>query len=105
MSYCRFLSGVLRGELLQPYLVTNVTSLVEQSEPGSVCEKIELHLTYTCLLELLATDYLRYQFLYLIYGISSLDALRKSLKKKETKIKKEIIEALQQASYRRKRSG
>ena len=33
------------------------------------------------------------------------DALTKSLKKKETRIKKEKVEALQQASYRRKRSG
>ena len=37
--------------------------------------------------------------------ICSLDALKKSLKKKETRIKKEIVEALQQASYHRKRTG
>ena len=37
--------------------------------------------------------------------ICSLDALKKSSKKKETRIKKEIVEVLQQASYRRKRSG
>ena len=37
--------------------------------------------------------------------ICSLDALKKSPKKKETKIKKEIVEVLQQASYRRKRTG
>ena len=37
--------------------------------------------------------------------ICSLDALKKSSKKKETKIKKEIVEVLQQASYRRKRTG
>ena len=37
--------------------------------------------------------------------ICSLDDLRKSSKKKETRIKKEIVEVLQQASYRRKRTG
>ena len=37
--------------------------------------------------------------------ICSLDALKKSSKKKEARIKKEIVEVLQQASYRRKRSG
>ena len=35
--------------------------------------------------------------------IYSLDALKKASKKKETRIKKEIVEMLQQASYRRKR--
>ena len=33
--------------------------------------------------------------------ICSLDALKKSSKKKETGIKKEIVEVLQQGSYRR----
>ena len=37
--------------------------------------------------------------------ICSLDALKKSLKKKETRIKKEIVEVLQQPSYRKKRTG
>ena len=37
--------------------------------------------------------------------ISSLDVLKKSSKKKEKRIKKEIVELLQQASYHRKRSG
>ena len=55
----RFLRGVSRGELLQPYLVINVTGLVEPTESGSVWEKIELHLTSTCLLKLLAAKYLR----------------------------------------------
>ena len=36
--------------------------------------------------------------------ICSLDALKKSLEKKETKIKKEIVEVLQQASYCRKKT-
>ena len=34
--------------------------------------------------------------------IYSLDALKKSSKKKETRIKKEIVELLQQPSYRQK---
>ena len=34
-----------------------------------------------------------------------LDALKMSSKKMETKIKKEMVEVLQQASYRRKRTG
>ena len=34
----------------------------------------------------------------------SLDALKKSSKKKEARIQREIVEVLQQASYRRKRS-
>ena len=40
-------------------------------------------------------------------AICSLDALQKSSKKKETRIriKKKIVEVLQQASYSRKRSG
>ena len=37
--------------------------------------------------------------------IRSLDALKKSLKKKEARIKKEMVEVLQQGSYRRKRTG
>ena len=35
----RFLGGVSRSELLQLYLVINVTGLVEPTEPGSVWEK------------------------------------------------------------------
>ena len=37
--------------------------------------------------------------------ICNLDVLKKSSKKKETRIKKEIVEVLQQGSYRRKRTG
>ena len=37
--------------------------------------------------------------------IGSLDALKKSSKKKETRIKREIVEVLQKASYRRKWTG
>ena len=39
--------------------ITNVTGLVEPTESGSVWEKFELHLTSTCLLELLAVENLR----------------------------------------------
>ena len=45
-----------------------------------------------------------YHFLYLTYAFFSLDAVKKSSKKKEARIQKEIVEVLQQASYRRKRS-
>ena len=38
-------------------------------------------------------------------NICSLDALKKSSKKKETKRNKEIVEVLQQASYRKKLQG
>ena len=44
-----------------------------------------------------------YQFLYLIIVFCYLDALKTASKKKETRIKMEIVEVLQQASYRRKR--
>ena len=37
--------------------------------------------------------------------ICSLDALRKSLNKKETGIEKKIVEMLQQATDRRKKTG
>ena len=37
--------------------------------------------------------------------ICSLEALKKSSKKEETRIKKEIVEVLQQASYRREKAG
>ena len=37
--------------------------------------------------------------------IYSLDALKESSKKKETKIKNEIVEVLQEASYGKKRTG
>ena len=37
--------------------------------------------------------------------ICSLDALKKFSTKKETRVKKEVVEVLQRASYRRKRSG
>ena len=37
--------------------------------------------------------------------ICSADALKKSSKKRETRIKKETVDVLQQATYRRTRSG
>ena len=37
--------------------------------------------------------------------VCSLDSLKKSSKKKKTRIKKEIIKILQEAGYRRKRTG
>ena len=85
----RFLSGVSRGELLQLHLVINVTGLVEPTEPGSVWEKFYLHLplTSTYLVELLAAEYLREtnNQVYVSFIIfCSLDALKKSSKKKET---------------------
>ena len=39
VSYCRPLKGVSWGELLQLYLVINLTDLVEPTEPGSLWEK------------------------------------------------------------------
>ena len=72
-------------------------------------KKFELDLSSTCLLELFATEFLVkliYQFLYLIYMvICSLDALKKTSRKKEMRRKRDIVEVLQQASYRRKRIG
>ena len=83
--------------------------LVEPTEPGSFWEKIYLYLTSTCLLELLAADYLRETnisiFLSQLFFFCSLDAMKKASKKKEARIKMEIVEVLQQASYRRQRSG
>ena len=44
------------------------------------------------------------QFLYLIYGYLFFRCLEKVFEEKKARIKKEIVEVLQQASYRRKRS-
>ena len=41
----------------------------------------------------------------LLMVICNLDVLKKSSKKKETRTKKEIVEVLQQGSYRRKTTG
>ena len=47
-----------KGELLYLHLAINVTGLVEPTEPGSVWEIFQLHLT-SCLFELLGAEYLR----------------------------------------------
>ena len=59
-----------------------------------------LHLTSTFL-----SVKLIYQFLHRVKGYLFYRCLEKSLKKKETIIKKEIVEVLQQSSYRKKRRG
>ena len=79
----------------------NVTGLFEPTKPGSVWEKFELHLTSTCLLELLAAEYLRETNISSF--ISHLWCLEKVFEKGKRR-KKEIVEVLQQTSYRRKRS-
>ena len=72
-------------------------------------EKIELHLICTCLLELFPAVFLRkiifINFYISVIAICSLDALKKSSKKKETGTEKEMIELLQQASDHRKKAG
>ena len=86
--------------MLQPYLLIHLL--------GSVWEKLYLHLTSTHLLELLAGDYLHETnisiFIISLMFTCSIDTLKKSSKKKETTIKKEIVEVLQQPSYRKKRT-
>ena len=88
--------------MLQPYLVINVTGLVESTKPGSVWEKFDLHLTSTCLLELLAAEYLCKTNISIFISHLCLlvltCSLKKSWKKKETRIKKGIVEVLQQAT-------
>ena len=54
-----FVSGVSKGELVQLNLAINESGLVGPTGPGSVWEKFQLSLTSTCLLELLAAEYLR----------------------------------------------
>ena len=77
---------------------------------GSDWGKIELHLTSTCLLELLAAEYLPETnisiFIYHSLMVTcSLDALKKSLKRKEMRIKKAKVEVLQQTIYSRNETG
>ena len=85
--------------MLQPYLVIHL--------PGFVREKLYLHLTSTCLLELLAGNNLHETnisiFIISLMFTCSIDALKKSSKKKEMTIKKEIVKVRQQASSRKKR--
>ena len=72
-------------------------------------KNVRLYLTSTCLLELLAAEYLRETNISIFFisfiVFCSLDAVKKASKKKETKIKMEIVKVLQQASYRTQRSG
>ena len=73
------------ADLLQIYLVINVTGVVEPTEQGSVWKKCQLHLNSTYLLELLAADYLCETniILYLIYGFLFFRCLEKVFKKKK----------------------
>ena len=73
-------------------------------------ENIELHLTSTCVLELLAVEYLyETNISILIYHLlmvtCSLDTLKKSSKRKEMRIKKEKVEVLQRTAYSRNETG
>ena len=72
-------------------------------------KKFELDFIFTCLLDLFAAEYLRETNISFFFNsfmvICSLDVLKNSSKKKETRIKKEIGEVLQQASCSKKRTG
>ena len=73
-------------------------------------DKIELHLTSTCFLKLLAAEYLRETNISIFIShslivICSLDAFKKSSKRKDMRIKKENVEVLQQTLYSRKETG
>ena len=65
---------------------------------------LELHLTSTYFLELLAAEYLREtnNFYTLFINGYLFNILKKSSKKKEMRIKKEKVEVLQQTIYSRK---
>ena len=82
--------------------------MVEPTEPGSVWENFYLHLTswplrITCCRVSPWNYYINFNILFIVF--CSLDALKKASKKKETRIKMEIVKVLQQSSYCRKRSG
>ena len=73
-------------------------------------EKLSYILPPLASLELLAAEYLREtnisNFIYhLLMVTCSLDALKKSSKRKEMRIKKEKVEVLQQTIYSRKETG
>ena len=94
--------------MLQIFLVINVTGLVEPTELGSVWVKFQLHLTSTCLLELLTAEYLRetnISIFILIYCFLFFRCREKGFEEKKTGIKMEAVVVLQQAGYRRKISG
>ena len=74
---------------------------------GSAGEKFELCITSTYLVEFIAAEYFREiditSYLSLMF-IRTLTALKKSSKKKETEIQKEMVEVLKYASDRRKKA-
>ena len=77
---------------------------------GSVWRKIELHLTSTCLLEIPGTEYLCETniSIFICHSLMvpcSLDALKKSSKRKGMRIKNGKVEVLQQTIYSRKETG
>ena len=75
----RFLSEVSRGELVQPHLVISLLGLVQFEK--------NLYLTSTCLLELVAAEYLR-QFLYLVNGYLFFRCLEKIFEEERNENKK-----------------
>ena len=95
-EWCRFLVHIGSPSLISFYwacfvslyvflffLVINTTGLVKPIEPGSVCEKFWLHVTYTIFLEFLAGEYLRetnISILYLNYGFLLFRCLQKAFK-------------------------
>ena len=84
--------------------ITNVTGLIQFGE------KLSYILPWLASFELLAAKYLRetniWNFIYnLLMVTCSLDALKKSSKRKEMRIKKEKVEVLQQTIYSRKETG
>ena len=75
-------------ELLELYLVTNVTGFVEPTKPGSVWEKTYFYLTSTCLLNyLLQSISVKWigQFLFLIYVSLFFRCLEKVFREKRNK--------------------
>ena len=73
-------------------------------------EKLSYILPPLASLELLAAEYLRETNIsnciyHLLMVTCSLDALKKSSKRKEMRIKKEKVEVLQQTIYSRKETG
>ena len=91
-----------RGELLQLYLMVNVTGLVQFGRNLSCILPPVASQNYL-LQSISVNQYINFYISFMV--ICSLEALKKSSKIKETRIKKEIVEVLQQDSYRRNRSG
>ena len=77
-------------------------------ETRCLLEKMRyIYVASPCLLELLATEYLReiINFHFSLMSIRSLAALKVSSKKKEMAIEKEIVAVLKHASDHRKKTG